>query len=71
MRCSFINNAATICIFVKGLKNAHTLAACVYEKGPQKLSDAISEVEKLEAAQQLTATLLPSSTVNMMSNEGG
>ena len=69
-RCNFTNNAATICIFVKGLKNAHTLAAHVYEKGPQTLSDAISEVEKLQAAQQLTATLLPSSTVNMMSNEG-
>ena len=69
-RCNFTNNAATIWIFVKGLKNAHTLAACVYEKGPQTLSDAISEVEKLQAAQQLTTTLLPSSTVNMMSNEG-
>ena len=32
--------------------------------------DAISEVEKLQAAQQLTATLLPSSTVNVMTNEG-
>ena len=31
--------------------------------------DAITEVEKLNAAQQLTATILPSSTVNMMSNE--
>ena len=69
-RCNFTNNAATICKFVKGLKNAHTLAAHVYEKGPQTLSDAISEVEKLQAAQQLTDTLLPSSTVNMMSNEG-
>ena len=55
--CNFTNNTSTICIFVKGLKNAHTLAACVYEKGPQTLSDAISEVEKLQAAQQLTATL--------------
>ena len=55
---------------MKGLKNTHTLAGCVYKKGPQTLSDAISEVEKLQAAQQLTATLLPSSTVNMMSNEG-
>ena len=54
---------------MKGLKNAHTLAACVYEKGPQTLADVISEVEKLQAAQQLTATLLPSSTVNVMSNE--
>ena len=34
-RCNFTNNAATIRIFVKGLKNVHTLAACVYEKGPQ------------------------------------
>ena len=69
-RCNFTSNAATICIFVKGLKNAHPLAAHVYENGPQTLSDAICEVEKLQAAQQLTGTLLPSSTVNMMSNEG-
>ena len=34
------------------------------------LTDAISEVQKLQAAQQLTATLLPSSTVNVMTNEG-
>ena len=69
-RCNFTNNAATIRIFVKGPKDAHTLAACVYEKGPQSLTDAISEVEKLQAAQQLTAILLPSSTVNVMTNEG-
>ena len=68
--CNFTNNAATICIFVKGHKNAHTLAGCVYEKGPQTLSDTISETEKLQAAQQLTTTLLPSSTLNMMSHEG-
>ena len=48
----------------------HTLAACIYKKGPQTLTDAINEVEKLQAAQQLTATLLPSSTVNVMTNEG-
>ena len=70
IRCNFTNNAVTIRIFVKGLKNTHTLAACVYEKGPQMLTDAISEVEKLQTAQQLTATLLLSSTVNLMSNEG-
>ena len=69
-RCNFTNNAATIRIFVKGLKNTHTLAANVYEKGTQTLADAINEVEKLQAAQQLTATLLPSSTVNAVSNEG-
>ena len=68
-RCNFTNNAATIRIFVKGLKNAHSIAAQIYEKGPHTLADAISEVEKLQAAQQLTATLIPSSTVNVMSNE--
>ena len=65
-RCNFNNNAATIWIFIKGLRNAHTLATQVYEKGPQSLADAIREVEKLQAAQQLTTTLLPSSTVNVM-----
>ena len=34
------------------------------------LTDGICEVEKLQAAQQLTATILPSSTVNVMTNEG-
>ena len=47
------------------VKNTHTLAACVYEKGPQTLADVISEVEELQATKQLTATLLPSSTVNV------
>ena len=32
-RCNFANNATTIRIFVKGLRNAHTLATQVYEKG--------------------------------------
>ena len=41
----------------------------VYEKGPQSLADAIREVEKLQAAQQLTSTLLPPSSVNIMSND--
>ena len=68
-RCNFINNASTIRIFDKGLRNAHMLATQVYEKGPQTLADAISEVEKLQATQQLTATLIPSSTVNVMSYE--
>ena len=68
-RCNFNNNAAKTQIFIKGLKNTHTIAAHVYEEGPQTLADAISEVEKLLAALQLTATLLPSSTVNVMSSE--
>ena len=67
--CNFTNKAATIRIFVKGLKNPHTIAACVYEKRPQTLADTISKVEKLQAVQQLIATLLPSSTVNVMSKK--
>ena len=58
-RCKFDNNAATIRIFIKGLKNAHTLATKVYEKGPQSLANTIKEVEKLQAAQHLMSTLLP------------
>ena len=68
-RCKFDNDAATIRIFIKGLKNAHTLATKVYEKGPQSLADAIREVEKLQAAQQLTSTLLPPSLINIMSSD--
>ena len=47
----------------------HTLWPQVYEKGPQCLADAIKDVEKLKAAHQLTATLLPSSSVNTMSSD--
>ena len=68
-RCKFDNDSATIRIFIKGLRNAHTLATRVYEKGPQCLADAIKEVEKLQAAQQLTSTLLPSSSVNTISSD--
>ena len=60
-RCNFTNNAATIWIFIKWLKNAHTLAAQVYKKGPQTLADAISEVEKLQAGTAInchTVTLI-------------
>ena len=60
-RCNFENNAAMIWIFIKGLRNAHTLATQFYEKEPQNLTDAIRE-------QQLTTTLLPSSTINVMSS---
>ena len=68
-RCKFNNDAATIRIFLKGLRNAHTIATKVYEKGPQNLADAIKEVEKLQAAQQITSTLLPTSSVNTMSSD--
>ena len=67
--CNFTNSAAKIRIFVKDLKNAHTIATQVFKKGPQTLVDAISEVENLQAAQQLTATLLATSTVNVMSHK--
>ena len=50
-RCKFSNDAATIRIFLKGSKNAHTIATKVYEKGSQTLADTIKEVEKLQAAQ--------------------
>ena len=56
-RFNFTNDAATIRIFIKGLKNAHSLTTCIYEKGPQTLSDAISKVKNLNAVQQLTAMI--------------
>ena len=68
-RCKFNNDAATIRIFLKGLKNAHTIATKVYEKGLQTLMDTIKDVEKLQAAQQITSTLLPTSSVNTMSSD--
>ena len=64
-----MNDATTIRIFIKGLKDAHSLATCIYEKGLQSLADAISKVEKHNAIRQLTATNIPPSTVNMMSHE--
>ena len=68
-RCKFNNDATTIRIFLKGLKNAHTIATKVYKKGPQTLSEAIKEFEKLQVAQQITSTLLPTSSVNTMSSD--
>ena len=68
-RCKFNNDATTIRIFLKGLKNAHTIATKVYEKDPQTLSEAIKEVKNLQAAQQITSSLLPTSSVNTMSGD--
>ena len=68
-RCKFDNGTATIRIFLKGLKNAHTQVTKMYKKGPQSLADTIKEVEKLQAAQQITSTLLPPSSVNTMSSD--
>ena len=41
----------------------------MYEKGPQTLSETIKEVEKLQAGQPITSTLLPTSSVNTMSSD--
>ena len=68
-RCQFNNDTTTIKIFLKGLKNAHTIAMKVYKKGPQSLTDTIKEVEKLQAAKQITSTLIPASLVNNMSSD--
>ena len=68
-RCSFTNSAATIRIFIKGLKNTHGLATHIYEKGPHTLTDAISKVERLQATQHLTAMITPPTMVNVMSQE--
>ena len=68
-RSKLDNDAATIQIFLKRLRNMHTIATKVYEKGPQTLSEAIKEVEKLQAAQQITSSLLPASSVNTMSSD--
>ena len=66
-----MKDAATIRIFIKGLKNAHSLTTHICEKGgPPTFSDAISKVEKLSAVEQQTVTIIPHSTVNMMSNNG-
>ena len=37
IRCKFDNDTTTISIFLKGLKNAHTIASKVYEKRPTNL----------------------------------
>ena len=65
---NFTNDAASSRIFIKGLKNTHSLAGRIYEKDLHTLTDAIIEVQKLNATQQLTMTVIPSSMVNMMSN---
>ena len=64
-QCAFDNDTMAICIFVKGLQDAPTIATKIYEKDPQTLAEVIRLVEKLNEAHQLTATLTPS-TVSMM-----
>ena len=58
-RCKFNNDTTTIRIFLKGLKNAHTIATKVYEKGPHTLAETIKEVEKYTNHTSCTFTLVP------------
>ena len=64
-QCAFNGDSVAIHIFVKGLRDALTITAKMYEKDPQTLAEVIRFVEKLIAEHQLTATLTPS-TVSMM-----
>ena len=66
--CDFNSDTAPMHIFVKGFWDAHTIAAKIYEKDSQTLLEVIKLVEKLNTAQQVTATLIPP-TVNMMPND--
>ena len=68
-RCNFTNNAATIQIFIKGLKNAHTLAAHAYKKGPQTPSRCHQWGRENSGSTAITCHMLPLSTVNVMSSE--
>ena len=67
-RCCFISSTAAICIFIKGLWDAHNFAAKIYKRDLQTLSEVSKLVEKFNAVQQGKVTLT-SSTVNMMSND--
>ena len=63
--CDFNSDTTTICIFVKGLEDAYNITTKDYKKDPKTLSEVIKLVEKLNIAQQVTATMSPP-TVNMM-----
>ena len=60
---AYDNDTAAICIYVKGLRDAPTIAPKIYEKDPQ--IEVIRLVEKHNAALQLTATLT-SSTLSII-----
>ena len=53
-RCDFNSDSATICIFVKGLWDAHDIMEKVYEKDPEILSEVIKLVKKFNVAQHIT-----------------
>ena len=51
-QCTFDNDTVAICIFDKGLWDAHTTRAKIFEQDPQTLADVIRLVEKCNAAVQ-------------------
>ena len=56
----FDNDTVAIHIFVKGLRDAPTIAAKIYKKDPKLWPKSSDCVEKLSVEHQLTATLTPS-----------
>ena len=68
-QCTFNSDTAAIYIFVRGLWDVHTTAAKIYEKDPQTLAEGIRLVEKLNAAQQLTATPTPPQQLLLSSSQ--
>ena len=64
-QCAFDNDNVVVCIFVKGLRDTPNITSKIYEKDPQTLTEVIQLVEKLSAAHQLTATLIPSAVCMM------
>ena len=68
-QCDFDNDTAAICIFVEGLRHAHTTTAKIYEKDSQTLSEVIRIIEKYNAAQQVTDMLTPSMVSRMSNND--
>ena len=64
-----MNDSVNIRIFIQGLKNTQSLAARSYEKDLQTLKVAITEVDKLNAAQQPTTRIILFSIFNMVTNE--
>ena len=66
-RCKFNNDTATIQIFLKGLKNAHTIATKVIWKGTSNFNRSNKGSQKLQATQQITSRLIPTLLVNNMS----
>ena len=58
-QCALDNDTVVICIFAKGLWDAHTTVANIYEKDPKTLFEVIRIIEKCSEAQQQIATLTP------------